>query len=224
MSTPVIEISNMSFGYEKEDILKNVNLTINRGDFVALVGANGSGKSTLMKAMLGFNVPNTGVIKLFGSDVQDLINFSSIGYVPQGGLLKVASFPATALEIVLLRMKNGNFFNFSSKKRVAKAMAALRHVDMEGKAHDLIENLSGGQLQRVLIARELMMDPEVMFLDEPTSGLDKASIESLFELLDHINSVHKITIVMVTHSADEKAHINRVFEVADRHVTEVSHV
>ena len=101
-------------------------------------------------------------------------------------------------------------------------MDALRHVGLESKANDLISNLSGGQLQRVLIARELMMNPEIMFLDEPTSGLDSQSIATLFELLQHINEKHNITIVMVTHQLDqENLPINRVLTVSDYDVKEV---
>ncbi|QIK86118.1 metal ABC transporter ATP-binding protein [Erysipelothrix sp. HDW6B] len=218
----VIKVRDLSFSYDKRSVLKDVSFDINQGDFLALVGANGSGKSTLMKLMLGLLTPQQGSVEIFGSNILNLKNFASIGYVPQGGLGTVSNFPATALEVVLLRIKGGNFFNFSNKKRKKQAMDALRHVGLESKANDLISNLSGGQLQRVLIARELMMNPEIMFLDEPASGLDSQSIATLFELLQHINEKHNITIVMVTHQLDqENLPINRVLTVSDYDVKEI---
>ena len=188
-----------------------------------LFRSNGSGKSTLIKLLLGLLVPSKGKVELFGEDVQTLINFSNIGYVPQGGLLQVSRFPATVLETILLRIPKGNFFNFNSKQRLDEAMKTLRHVGMQDYAHRLIGSLSGGQLQRVLIARELMMNPEVIFLDEPTTGLDKKSINTLYELLDHINEVHDITIVMITHQLEKSnGKVNRHFIVDDHQIEEVS--
>lgn len=224
MNEPIIQVKNLSFSYEKRPVLKDVSFDVFARDFVAIVGSNGSGKSTLMRLLLGLLKPQEGSVELFGTNVQQLKNYASLGYVPQGGLLQVSSFPATVLEVILLRLPKGNFFNFSNKKRIDEAMKTLRHVGMEDYAHRLISTLSGGQLQRVLIARELMMNPEILLLDEPTSGLDKESIETLYTLLDHINEVHDITIIMITHQHNyQKSRINRVFEVFDYSVSEVSH-
>lgn len=223
MKDPIIEVSNLSFNYRESEILKDINFKVYKRDFVAITGANGSGKSTLMKLMLGILKPNDGSVKLFDEPIENILNFSNIGYVPQGGLMQVSRFPATVLETILLRIPGGNFFNFSNKARKEEAMKALRHVGMHEYAHRLLSQLSGGQLQRVLIARELMMNPDVIFLDEPTSGLDKASIESLYLLLDHINEVHDITIVMITHHLDQTVSmINRVFNLDDHQLIEVS--
>lgn len=222
MNDPVIQVKNLSFSYEKRAVLKDVSFDIQARDFVAIVGSNGSGKSTLMQLLLGLLKPQKGSVELFGTDVLQLKNYASIGYVPQGGLLQVSAFPATVLEVILLRLPKGNFFNFSNHRRVQEAMKTLRHVGMEEYAHRLISTLSGGQLQRVLIARELMMNPEILLLDEPTSGLDKESIEALYTLLDHINEVHDITIIMITHQhSHQESRINRVFEVFDYSVSEV---
>lgn len=224
MNEPIIQVKNLSFSYEKRPVLKDVSFDVFARDFVAIVGSNGSGKSTLMRLLLGLLKPQEGSVELFGTNVQQLKNYASLGYVPQGGLLQVSSFPATVLEVILLRLPKGNFFNFSNKKRIDEAKKTLRHVGMEDYAHRLISTLSGGQLQRVLIARELMMNPEILLLDEPTSGLDKESIETLYTLLDHINEVHDITIIMITHQHNyQKSRINRVFEVFDYSVSEVSH-
>ena len=221
-SHTIIDVNNVSFNYGETKVLDAINMSINRKDFVAITGSNGSGKSTLIKLLLGLLKPDSGRVCLFGEDIKTILNFSNIGYVPQGGLLQVSRFPATVLETILLRIPKGNFFNFSNSKRTEEALKALRHVGMEETAHRLIGNLSGGQLQRVLIARELMMNPDILFLDEPTSGLDKDSIEGLYLLLDHINEVHDITIVMITHHNNHAvSKINRVFEVFDHKVREV---
>lgn len=223
MQDTIINVQNLSFNYGETKVLNGLNFQVNRKDYVAITGANGSGKSTLIKLLLGLLKPSSGLVELFGEDVQTLINFSNIGYVPQGGLLQVSRFPATVLETILLRIPNGNFLNFSNKKRKEEAMKTLRHVGMQDFAHRLIGSLSGGQLQRVLIARELMMNPEIIFLDEPTSGLDKESIATLYELLDHINEVHDITIVMITHQFDKAvSKINRHLIVDDHQIVEES--
>lgn len=223
MQDTIINVQNLSFNYGETKVLNGLNFQVNRKDYVAITGANGSGKSTLIKLLLGLLKPSSGLVELFGEDVQTLINFSNIGYVPQGGLLQVSRFPATVLETILLRIPNGNFLNFSNKKRKEEAMKTLRHVGMQDIAHRLIGSLSGGQLQRVLIARELMMNPEIIFLDEPTSGLDKESIATLYELLDHINEVHDITIVMITHQLDKAvSKINRHLIVDDHQIVEES--
>lgn len=223
MQDTIINVQNLSFNYGETKVLNGLNFQVNRKDYVAITGANGSGKSTLIKLLLGLLKPSSGLVELFGEDVQTLINFSNIGYVPQGGLLQVSRFPATVLETILLRIPNGNFLNFSNKKRKEEAMKTLRHVGMQDFADRLIGSLSGGQLQRVLIARELMMNPEIIFLDEPTSGLDKESIATLYELLDHINEVHDITIVMITHQFDKAvSKINRHLIVDDHQIVEES--
>lgn len=219
---PVLTIENMDFSYSKNKILESVSFSIEKGDFVALTGANGSGKSTLLKVILGFQKPQKGVVDLLGEPISEFTQFNEIGYVPQGGLLSVADFPATALEIVMLRLPKGNFFSFYRKQRAQKAMEVLKIVGMESHANEMIGNLSGGQLQRVLIARELIVKPHVLFLDEPTNGLDQPSIENLYKLLTVLNKEREMTIIMVTHNIDhEIQNISRILEVKDRHVSEV---
>ncbi|CAM3566114.1 metal ABC transporter ATP-binding protein [Erysipelothrix urinaevulpis] len=208
----MIEIKNMSFSYPDMTIFSSVNLKIEAGDFVAIVGANGSGKSTLLNLMLGFLKAQEGTIKLLGQPIEDFNQYAKIGTVFQGGLTKSQGFPATALEVVMLKAKSMN------KQARKDALASLDHVGLKDIAHKKISNLSGGQLQRVYIARELMYEPEVLFLDEPTTGLDKTSTQELMELLAHLNEVHKMTIVMVTHqSYDESL---KVLEVVDAGIIE----
>ncbi|AZK44263.1 metal ABC transporter ATP-binding protein [Erysipelothrix piscisicarius] len=219
----ILTVENMSFSYSKNNILESVSFAIHEGDFVALIGANGSGKSTLLKVVLGFERAKEGSVTLLGEPIDRFSQFDSIGYVPQGGLLGVADFPATALEIVMLRISKGSFFNFYSKSRKKRALEALKRVGMEAYADEMINNLSGGQLQRVLIARELIVEPKVLFLDEPTNGLDQDAIQNLYQLPEILNQEHKMTVIMVTHKLDHDVQkINRIFEVKDRTVQKVT--
>lgn len=218
----MIEIENLHFAYEKHEVLCDINLKINQGDFVAVLGNNGSGKSTLLKLILGFLKPNIGEIKMMDKNSHEFELHNVLGYVPQGGLLNVSSFPANVLEIVMLRLKKKHFFSFKKDNREDLALRSLKKVGIENLADQAISTLSGGQLQRVLIARELVVNPELIILDEPTTGLDSTSSEALINILEQLND-QGITIVMVSHDFDEiKDHVNRVFRVKDRHITEVA--
>lgn len=209
----MIKIENLNFKYPDLTIFENANLTINKGEFVSIVGANGSGKSTLLNLMLGFSEKDKGKVTVLGEDAMHFTQFEKIGYISQSGLTMSQGFPATALEVVMLKSKKMN------KKAKEEALLSLDHVGLKDISNKKISELSGGQLQRVYIARELMCEPEILFLDEPTSGLDSQSITDLLSLLDHLNIVHSMTIVMVTHHSEEQS--NRVIEVKDRQLLEV---
>lgn len=208
----MIEIKNLSFSYPDLTVFRDVDLTIKSGEFVAIVGSNGSGKSTLLNLMLGFLRPQSGSIKLLGQPIDAFDQYSKIGTVFQGGLTRSQGFPATALEVVMLKAKRMN------KQARIDAMTSLDHVGLKEIAHKKISKLSGGQLQRVYIARELMYEPSILFLDEPTTGLDKQSEEDLMNVLEHLNTVHKMTIIMVTHHHKDGNY--RVLEVAEESILE----
>lgn len=196
----IIEVNNISFGYSNTAIFSEVNFTINKGDFVAIIGANGSGKSTLLKLILGELVPSTGQIRLFNEDVRHFKEWSKIGYVPQKGLSSHTSFPATAEEIVMANLFSQiGLLRFPKKEHRNKAYAALKQVGMQKYAKELIGNLSGGQLQRVMLARVMVNEPDIMILDEPTTGLDAETIKSLYQWLYKVNKETGLTILMVTH-------------------------
>lgn len=209
----MIKIKNMSFRYPDLDIFNNVNLEISKGEFVSIIGANGSGKSTLLNLILGFIKPDSGSIEVLGEPIEKFSQFDRIGTIFQGGLTRSQGFPASALEVVMLKSKKMN------KEAKKMALDSLAHVGLKDIAHKKISELSGGQLQRVYIARELMYEPDILFLDEPSSGLDSESIKDLMELLDHLNDVHNMTIVMVTHHSNELGH--RILEVKEGKVIEM---
>ncbi|MDD7267708.1 MAG: metal ABC transporter ATP-binding protein [Lachnospiraceae bacterium] len=203
---PIIQIETISFAYQDTPVLEGVSFDIQKGDFVALIGSNGAGKSTLFKLLLGELTPDTGEIRLFGESDHDAIPWPRIGYVPQKGLLLQSQFPATADEIVKtnLRARKPLFSRFTAEdeKKVAEAFAAVGMSDYRKR---LLSQLSGGQLQRVLLARALVGEPAVMILDEPTTGVDDTTALEFYTLLQELNRSRQLTILMVTHDI-AKAH------------------
>lgn len=192
---PSIKVKNVSFGYHpKECILKDVSFTINKGQFLGIIGPNGSGKSTLLKLLLGLISPWEGQI---------LVNNSSppaqnVGYVPQVFQFD-RQFPITAIEVVLggRARRLSPFGRYKEEDRTA-AMEALHRVDLCPLAEQPFGSLSGGQAQRVLIARALASGPSVLLLDEPTSSTDPSAEASILETIQQLKK--DMTILMVTHN------------------------
>lgn len=212
MST-VLDIKDVHFAYQKQEILCSINLSIGAGDFCALVGNNGSGKTTLMRLILGFLTPQMGSVN---------VHVDSLGYVPQTGLVSSSMFPASVYEVVAFRYKGCHLYNLRSKTVYNKVFHVLKKVDMEHTIDQPISMLSGGQLQRVLIARELINNPNLLLLDEPTNGLDTHSITALFDILSNLNH-EGMTIILVNHNHDEiKDRVTRVFHLQDHHLKEVT--
>jgi len=196
----LVELKNVSFAYDTKKILNNISLKINKGEFVAIIGPNGSGKSTLVNIMVGNLIPTSGEVLYDGVKLQNIKNRSFISYVPQKSYSFNASFPASVEEVVSMGLyaKKG-IFKRLSKKDWEEVYEALRIVNMFDYKHSLIGRLSGGQLQRVFIARSLVVKPEILFLDEPTTGIDAKSEKALYAILEKLNKEKGITIVMVTH-------------------------
>jgi len=196
MSKNAVTIENLSVYYGNTPALTDVNLTVDQGEYLGIIGPNGGGKSTLLKAMLGLVRPTAGSVKIFGSDPGDL--GGRIGYVPQfSGLDK--RFPITLLDVVLTgRLKPGfaPFFRYSALDKAA-AVSLIEQVGLEALAKRRISDLSGGEFQKMLIARALAAEPELLLLDEPTASVDAASREQIYTLLAALNQ--KMTIILVTH-------------------------
>lgn len=196
----VVEVNGVYFGYDKGLVLENINLDIFEGDYVGIIGPNGSAKSTLIKLMLDILKPDRGTIRLFGEDINFFKDWGKVGYVAQKAASFNTSFPATVEEVV-----GANLFSRIGLFKPIKPMhlemvhRALKVVGMEEYRNRLIGNLSGGQQQKVFIARALVSSPEIIFLDEPTVGIDVKSQQEFYELLDKLNKEFNITIVMVSH-------------------------
>ena len=217
----IISIENVSFGYNKENILNDIILSIDEGDYVGIVGWNGSGKSTLLKLLMGQLNPTKGKIKIFNEEVSKSNNLNKVGYVSQISLSAGATFPATVEEIVMANLYSKiGLMKFPKKEHKEKVKEALKIVNMEEYSQRLIGNLSGGQQQRVMIARALVSDPKILILDEPTTGIDAASEAQLYNLLEDLNKKSKITIIIVSHDFCKiKKYTNKIFVVEDNKVS-----
>ena len=181
-----IEINNVSVVFHKNTVIENVSFTVAPGKITIILGPNGSGKTTLLRAIMGL-ISYTGKILIDGKPVHE--HFGGIGYVPQR-ITFDRTFPITVEE----------FLGLSLHKHDSAAMhKALEEVDMVKDRKSLLGELSGGQLQRILIARAIMHQPKLLILDEPTSGIDAPGIKDFYEIIEHMNKDHGVTILMVSH-------------------------
>jgi len=197
----VVQLSSVSYQYEDgKQVLENINFTLKRGDFVGIVGPNGSGKSTLMKLILGLLPPMSGSVELFGIPVQRFREWSKVGYVAQQAAHGVGGFPATVREVVASGLvgKVGLFRRLKPADH-EKVRDVVARVGLSEKLDQRIGSLSGGQLQRVFIARALVADPQLLILDEPTVGVDQESIEQFYELLRSLKEENGMTMMIVSH-------------------------
>lgn len=212
-----IEIKNLKFGYNENQILKNVNLNLDEGDFAVISGKNGSGKSTLIKLILGELKKDEGTIKLFGIDMEDFKNFDKIGYVPQVNEAIKVAFPVSAREYVGLNLyKEFSIFNTITKKSKSKIENTFSTLKIKDLIDRPFNKLSGGQAQRVMIARALVNNPDILILDEPTVGIDQKSKENFLDLLVHLNTHHNISILMITHEMEILGdYVDKVFKLKD---------
>lgn len=196
MKNSILRIANLSFGYDKKiPILEKVSLEIQEGEWVGIFGPNGGGKTTLLKLILGFLHPSEGKISLFGKKPQEVR--TRIGYVPQALPLD-RSFPVSVLNVVMMgQLSQLTWWGSYPKECKSQALALLDQMDLLPLAHRHFGSLSGGQAQRVLIARALISEPQLLILDEPTANIDPLAEQMIFSLLQKLSS--KVTILMVTH-------------------------
>jgi len=189
MSKTLVEIENMYAGYNGTVVLKAINLQIFEQDFLGVIGPNGGGKTTLIKTILGLLRPFSGRI-IFKNDLLK----NRIGYMPQTHRID-RKFPVSVSEVVESGLISEKKLSHSARK--AKTQETIRQMDIENVASKAIGELSGGQLQRTLLARAVINDPELLILDEPNSYVDKRFELHFYELLKEINQ--KTAIVLVSH-------------------------
>ena len=210
----IIQVKNLSKSYWRDSfeipVLNNINLSVNEGDFLALMGPSGSGKTTLLNLIAGIDRPTKGDVVVHGTDISKLSESalakwrsSNVGFVFQFyNLIKVL----TAYENVELPLLLTKLSKAERKKHVE---TALQIVGLGDRMHHYPKQLSGGQEQRVAIARAIVTDPFILVADEPTGDLDKNSAEEILTLVERLNKEFKKTIIIVTHDphAAERAHI-----------------
>lgn len=209
MNNRIIEFDKVYFGYTSEYLLKNINFAVNEGDFVSIIGSNGAGKSTILKLILGELNQNKGEIKIFGSDIKKFNLWRYIGYLEQNAYYKVLNFPATVYETVMSNMFcDIGLFKFPNKNCRAKVMESLKLLGMEKYSNRTISKLSGGQIQRVFLARTLVSNPKILILDEPTNGVDSETVDIIYNILSDLNKNKNISIIMVTHDIERASKIS----------------
>ncbi|MCB1110742.1 MAG: ABC transporter ATP-binding protein [Chlamydiia bacterium] len=189
---------HLFFSYGSIEILKDVSFEIETGEYIGIIGPNGGGKTTALKLMLGFLTPNRGTLKVLGKTPASVR--TRMGYVPQINVYD-KDFPISVLEVVLSgSLSHLNWRGKFPKEVRERAHALIEEIGLSGFEGRPFGSLSGGQAQRVLIARALMCDPEILFLDEPTANVDAKSEERIFNYLKTLQG--KKTILIVTHNFD----------------------
>ena len=189
-----LECRDLTVGYDGKAILKNINFSVEEGEYLSIVGENGSGKSTLMRTLLRLQQPLSGEVILGNG-----LNREEIGYLPQQTVIQ-KDFPASVREIVLSGCQNRcglrPFYNSEEKEYAYQMMEKMQIIHLEKRCY---RELSGGQQQRVLLARALCATRKILLLDEPTAGLDPKVTKEMYQLIYELNQRDKLTIVMISH-------------------------
>ncbi len=192
----ILNVNNLVLGYEKQIVINNISFSVDKRDFILVIGSNGAGKSTLIKGILGIIKPISGDV------IYDEIKKNDVGYMPQETKVD-PNFPASVMEVILSGLINKMGFRpFYNKKDKDKANEALKILNIENLKNKKFSELSGGQRQKVLLARSLCATSGLLILDEPSNNLDQESKIEFYTTLKHLNEGHGITIIMITHDVD----------------------
>jgi len=211
----VISAANLTFGYDADPVLEDVNLSLGQNDFVCLVGPNGGGKTTLLRLILGLLTPDRGTIRIFGLPPEKARH--RVGYMPQYAQLD-SQFPVSVLDVVLMgRLGIAPALGPYGRTDRAVAQRALEEVGLAKLQRRPFSALSGGQRQRVLIARALACEPDLLLLDEPTSNLDLAVQDDFYALLTELSK--RLTVVLVSHDVGFVSNLVRTVVCVNRTVS-----
>lgn len=193
MSDRILTVSDLSAGYGKQTIISGLSFEVNKGDYLGIVGSNGSGKTTLVKVLLGLLEPS-------GGKLDYALGKTNLGYLPQKTLVNDSFFPAQVEEIVMTGlMGSADFKTMKTSAKRERVLETLKLLNMAEFQKRKIGTLSIGQQQRVLLARALVSNPDLLILDEPTSALDPRIREEFYDMLHHLHLRHQVTIIQVSH-------------------------
>lgn len=218
MSEEIVKFEHVSFSYGRNEVLKDVDMSIKKGDFFAIIGPNGGGKTTILRLILGLERPSKGSIYTKGA--------LKTGYVPQFSHHD-RQFPLQVMDVVLQGLiAPDSFFPLYKKEQIERTMAVMEKLGIEKRAHDRFGELSGGLKQRTLIARAIVSEPELLLLDEPVASVDSSIEKDIYEMLVELNK--SMTIVMVSHDlgfvsdyVNMVGCVNRTF--VSHHTHDISH-
>lgn len=193
--TPIIQIRNVDVAYSDNIVLRDINLTVYKHDFLGVIGPNGGGKTTLVRTILGLEKLVKGCITFLrdGKEVTDI----KMGYLPQAGKID-KSFPISVYDVVLSGFKKDTWLGYSRNQH-KKVCNILERMGLEDFAKRSIGELSGGQLQRTLLSRALVSSPEVLILDEPDTYIDQKTKVNLYSLLEEVNK--ESAIILISHDS-----------------------
>lgn len=217
MIVDAIKINNLSVVLSGKEILTDINLPLAEGKFLGIVGPNGSGKTTLLRVILGLIKPVRGEVKVFNKSPEECLRESIFGYLPQHINLDI-NFPASAVDVVMMGLYGKlGMFRWPSAKEKQKALEYIELIGMSGHGDKPFGDLSGGEQQRISIARALVSDPKILILDEPSTGIDVVGQEDFYHLLKGLQKRFGLTIIMVSHDigavtayVDEIACLNKI--------------
>ncbi|MDO5564272.1 MAG: ABC transporter ATP-binding protein [Eubacteriales bacterium] len=194
----LITCKNLTLSYNSHTVVENLNFIVNKGDYLCIIGENGAGKTTLMKTLLGIHKISKGEI-IFGENITN----KSIGYLPQQVDIQ-KDFPATSIEIIMSGFQSKknliSFFTNKEKEIAKKIMIELNISELYNKCFN---ELSGGQKQKVLLARALVANNEILLLDEPIASLDPNGASQMYDIIEELNNKKNITIIMISHDIYE---------------------
>lgn len=204
-----ITVESLSFQYDNEPVLENINYHLDSGEFVTLTGENGAAKTTLIKATLGILKAKSGKIEIAQKSVRK--KKLRIAYLPQQIASFNAGFPSTVEEFVTSgRYPRKGWFRRLTKHDEDHVRMSLESVGMWEHRHQRLGSLSGGQKQRTVIARMFASDPDIFILDEPTTGMDSGTKTAFYDLMHHSAKRHEKSVLMITHDPDElKRYVDR---------------
>jgi ABC-type Mn2+/Zn2+ transport system ATPase subunit len=206
-----VEVRDLHVAFGGLPVLRGVDMRVPQGQIVALIGPNGSGKTTLLRCLLGLQKFSQGDIRIFGErDLKKVL--PRIGYVPQRLALE-RSFILSVREFLALRLRETQHWFWCSHKQLDERIRpALANIGVEGLLDRPIAQLSGGQLQRVLIAFALLRRPDLLLLDEPTAGVDTPGEKTFYDLIADVQRQHKLTVILVSHDLSMVySHASRVY-------------
>lgn len=213
-----VRVNNLCVRRGGHLVINNVTFTANHGETLALIGQNGAGKTTLLKAILG-SVDYTGSVKFFDSENKSIM-CPKIGYVPQR-LSFDRNTPMTVLDLFCANFSNMPVWLWHSKKAKNKALEILEKVDAQNNLYKPIGSLSGGELQRVLLAFALEPRPDILLLDEPVSAVDRRGISKFYSLIESMREDFHMPVILVSHDLGHVAKYANSYALIDRSIMEI---